>query len=165
MLCVSHSSIIYHHAHSRILLDGYLHRVTTCVLDGVGLAMRNYPNTEGSEQTPSPSPLPTPNSVPFPTSINIAIPVTECQRTWQCKSQTPTFSARNRSTAYPRLGMLTVSRSAARERSYGVNGFPFALLSSSVTWSEWPREKDADEGESRSRHELACGGDLSVKGL
>jgi hypothetical protein len=60
-----------------------------------------------------------------------------------------------------------VSRSATRERTYGLKmfGFGFGLISSSVAWSGWSRDKDADEGESLSRCEPACGGDLSVKGL
>jgi hypothetical protein len=60
-----------------------------------------------------------------------------------------------------------VSRSAARERTYGLEilGFGFVTFSSSVAWSGWPRDKDADEGESSSRSEPACGGGLSVKGL
>lgn len=53
---------------------------------------------------PPPSPPPTP-----PISTPIAIPLPKCTNTWQCSIQTPSFSTRNLTTTYPRLGTLTVS--------------------------------------------------------
>ena len=53
------------------------------------------------------------------TSTIIAISFAKCHKTWKWNSHTPGFSALKRSTAYPRVGIWTVSRRTARKRSYG----------------------------------------------